>query len=374
MHTSAREGNDVCTVSVVVPCFNEAASLSEFHRRTSAACESVVGDDYEVIMVDDGSRDATWPVIEKLAATDARVVGVHLMRNHGHQLAATAGLAVSRGQRVMLIDADLQDPPELLSKMMELMDAGADVVYGKRASRAGENWFKITSATAFYEALARIVSVPIPTDTGDFRLMSRRVVDILLAMPERERFIRGMVSWIGGNQVPLSYARDPRTTGSSKYSLVMMINFAANAVTSFSIAPLRFSVWLGLFIACAAALLLTYTLVQWFNGNTVTGWTSIMTALCLFSGVQLLVLGILGEYVGRLLQESKGRPLYLIDTLLAAGQCHKLPPDFSRLSRADREKTVCMLRRPPRSEHVADGDTQSSLSATTARVDPPTQS
>lgn len=346
------EGKSVPAVSVVAPCYDEAAGLREFHQRVTAACKSAADNDYEIILVEDGSRDSTWQGIEELAASDDRLVGVRLMRNYGHQLASTAGLAVSRGRRVMLIDADLQDPPELLGKMMELMDAGADVVYGKRASRAGESWLKIASAIAFYRSLAKIVTIPIPSDTGDFRLMSRRVVDILLAMPERERFIRGMVSWIGGKQVPLWYDRAPRSAGKSKYSLVKMINLAADAVTSFSIAPLRFALWLGLFVVLTAALLLAYTLLQWFIGNTVPGWTSIMTVLCLFAGVQLLVLGIIGEYVGRLLQESKARPLYVIDSILAAGRNYAVPFEFSRLSSSER----VALTKELASEHAKLGE------------------
>jgi dolichol-phosphate mannosyltransferase len=233
-------------LSVVAPCFNEQSCLREFHRRTSGACRRVAGDDYEIVLVDDGSRDGTWQIIQSLSETDSHVVGVHLMRNHGHQLAATAGLCAARGQRVMLIDADLQDPPELLAGMMQRMDQGADVVYGRRTARDGESWFKKASAAGFYRLLSRLANVPIPQDTGDFRLMRRRVVDALLAMPERERFLRGMVSWIGGNQVPFDYARDARHAGRTKYSLGKMLRFGTDAVTSFSIAPLRFAVWLGL--------------------------------------------------------------------------------------------------------------------------------
>lgn len=315
-------------LSVVAPCFNEQDCLQEFYRRATAACVGVVGGDYEMILVDDGSRDDTWVVIEALSHSDSRVVGVHLMRNHGHQLATTAGLFVARGARVMLVDVDLQDPPELLASMMEKMDGGADVVYGRRTLRGGESWFKKASAATFYRLLSRIANVPIPEDTGDFRLMRRRVVDMLLAMPERERFLRGMVSWIGGRQVPVDYARDPRHAGQTKYSLGKMLRFGTDAVTSFSIAPLRFAVWLGLTIAGLAMLLLVYSIWRWLSGDVVTGWTSIVTAIALFSGVQLLVLGIMGEYLGRLVQESKGRPLFLIDSVSIAGRNHCMPADF----------------------------------------------
>jgi dolichol-phosphate mannosyltransferase len=341
-------------LSVVAPCYNEEEGLPAFHHRASAACRAAVGDDYEIVLVDDGSSDGTWAAIEHLSAADPRIVGVRLMRNHGHQLAATAGLAVARGGRILLIDADLQDPPELLADMSALMDAGADVVYGKRKTREGESWFKTASAAAFYRLLSRLAHVPIPEDTGDFRLMSRRVVDVLLAMPERERFIRGMVSWIGGRQVPLYYERKARFAGSTKYRLAKMARFAADAITSFSIVPLQLAVWLGLIVAGIAALLLVYTIWQWLAGNVVAGWSSTMTAIALFAGVQLIVLGIIGEYLGRLVQEAKGRPLFLIDRIATGGTDHPVPLEFSRMSRTQRAELLAefaMEQRPP--EHPA---------------------
>jgi dolichol-phosphate mannosyltransferase len=332
-----------CALSVVAPCYNEQAGLAEFHRRASAAARAAAGEAHEIVLVDDGSSDGTWDAIEALSAADGHVVGVRLMRNHGHQLAATAGLAVARGARILLIDSDLQDPPELISQMMALMDAGADVVYGKRTLREGESWFKTASAAAFYRLLSRLANVPIPEDTGDFRLMSRRVVDVLLAMPERERFIRGMVSWIGGRQVPLHYERKARFAGSTKYELARMLRFAADAITSFSIVPLRLAVWLGLIVAGIAALLLVYTVWQWTNGHVVAGWSSTMTAIALFAGVQLIVLGIIGEYLGRLVHEAKGRPLFLIDRIAANGRSQSVPFEFSRLSRTAREEVLTRL-------------------------------
>jgi glycosyltransferase involved in cell wall biosynthesis len=344
------EGSDAAAdkaaieLSVVAPCFNEEQGLPEFYRRTTAACQSTVGDSYEIVLVDDGSADRTWQLIQGISRADPRLIGVHLMRNHGHQLAATAGLAVARGPRILLIDADLQDPPELIGQMMRLMDGGADVVYGKRAVREGETWFKRTSAATFYRLLSLIANVQIPEDTGDFRLMRRRVVDVLLAMPERERFIRGMVSWIGGQQTPLVYNRDARHAGSSKYSLAKMFRFAADAITSFSIAPLRFAVWLGLIVAGLATLLLAYTIFRWLGGDVVAGWSSIMTAIALFAGVQLLVLGIIGEYLGRLVQETKGRPLFLIDSIEAGGHNRPVPLHFSQMPRQAQERLLQLLR------------------------------
>jgi glycosyltransferase involved in cell wall biosynthesis len=353
-------------LSVVSPCYNEQESLPELHRRVTAACWSVVGADYEIVLVDDGSADHTWEIIQALSQADQRVVGVHLMRNHGHQLAATAGLSVSRGRRILLIDADLQDPPELVGQMMELMDRGADVVYGKRAAREGETWFKRASAAAFYRLLSRVANVPIPEDTGDFRLMHRRVVDVLLAMPERERFIRGMVSWIGGRQLPLVYARDPRRAGNSKYTLAKMLRFAADAVTSFSIVPLRFAVWLGVAVAGLATLLLAYTIWRWMSGDVVVGWASTMAAIALFAGVQLLVLGIIGEYLGRLVQEAKGRPLFLINSISAGGRSHALPLQFSQMPRNVQKHLLQLLTASAARDPLQGGTAQAAIGPATA--------
>jgi glycosyltransferase involved in cell wall biosynthesis len=325
-------------VSIVAPCYNEADCLGEFHRRAAAAAQMNCDEAYEIVLVDDGSRDNTWDLIAGIATADPHVVGVRLMRNHGHQLAASAGLALARGQRVMLIDADLQDPPELLAPMMKLMDGGADVVFGQRGARHAESWFKKASASGFYRLLSRLAAVPIPRDTGDFRLMRRRVVDALVAMPERQRFIRGLVSWIGGRQVALVYERQARHAGSSKYPLRRMIRFAVDAITGFSIGPLRAATYLGLAAASLALLLMGYTLWQWVAGDTVAGWSSVMTAIVLFGAVQLIVLGIQGEYVGRLFQEAKARPLFLIDTVMAESTERALPMEFCTMApRAQRE-------------------------------------
>lgn len=322
---------DELLLSVVAPCFNEADGVNEFHRRAAKAAESVAGSAFEIVLVDDGSTDGTWDVIGALGRADPRVVGVLLMRNHGHQAAASAGLALARGRRVLLIDADLQDPPELLEAMMRRMDAGAEVVYGQRTARQGETWVKKASAVAFYRLLSRLTATPIPRNTGDFRLMSRRVVDALSAMPERQRFIRGMVSWIGGSQVPIPYERQPRHVGATKYPLRKMVRFALDAITSFSTVPLRLASYLGLLAAAMSIVLLAYTLAGWVKGEAVVGWPSIMTAVTLFGAVQLLVLGVMGEYLGRLFQEAKGRPLFLVDRVMARGAEHSLPAEFSTM-------------------------------------------
>ena len=231
-------------LSVVAPCYNEQEVLPEFLRRIGAVLDKAAGV-AEVVLVDDGSRDRTWDVMTAAAAADRRIVAVRLMRNHGHQLALTAGLSVCRGERILIIDADLQDPPELLPDMMALMDQGADVVYGQRRQRDGESLFKRATAAGFYRLINRLTDVDIPADAGDFRLVTRRVLDLLLAMPERHRFIRGMVAWIGGRQVPLIYDRHARAAGESKYPLSKMIRFAADAITAFSVVPLMASMTIG---------------------------------------------------------------------------------------------------------------------------------
>jgi glycosyltransferase involved in cell wall biosynthesis len=299
-------------LSVVAPCFNEQEVLPEFVRRVGTVLDAV-GDSSEIVLVDDGSRDATWQVMKEAAGRDPRVVAVRLMRNHGHQLALTAGLSVCRGERILVIDADLQDPPELLPDMMALMDQqGADVVYGQRRQRDGESLFKRATAAAFYRLIGHMTDVDIPLDAGDFRLMTRRVLDLLLGMPERHRFIRGMVAWIGGKQVPLLYDRKPRLAGESKYPLAKMVRFAADAITAFSVVPLMASMTIGWVMAAVGFAFFVYSMVGWALGMNLPGWTSLMAAVGLLGGMQFLMLGIIGAYLGRLYDQAKGRPLFLI--------------------------------------------------------------
>lgn len=298
-------------LSVVAPCFNEEGVLPEFVRRVGAVLDGV-GGAAEIVLVDDGSRDGTWAAIGAAAARDPRVVGVRLMRNHGHQLALTAGLTICRGERVMIIDADLQDPPELLPDMIALMEQGADVVYGQRRMREGESLFKRASAAAFYRLIGRLTDVEIPPDTGDFRLMTRRVLDLLLAMPERHRFIRGMVAWIGGRQVPLPYDRKARAAGETKYPLFKMVRFAVDAITAFSVVPLMASMTIGWIMAAVGFAFFVYSIVGYLLDYNLPGWTSLMAAMGLLGGMQFLMLGIIGAYLGRLYDQSKGRPLFMI--------------------------------------------------------------
>ncbi len=302
-------------LSVVAPCFNEEGVLPEFVKRVGAVLDKV-GGTAEIVLVDDGSRDRTWAVMGEAAARDPRVVAVRLMRNHGHQLALTAGLSVCRGERVMIIDADLQDPPELLPDMIALMDQGADVVYGQRRVREGESLFKRATAAAFYRVIGRLTDVEIPPDAGDFRLMTRRVLDLLLAMPERHRFIRGMVAWIGGKQVPLQYDRKARVAGETKYPLTKMVRFAIDAITAFSVVPLMASMTIGWIMAAVGFAFFVYSIIGFVLGYNLPGWTSLMAAIGLLGGMQFLMLGIIGAYLGRLYDQNKGRPLFMIRDII----------------------------------------------------------
>lgn len=304
-------------LSIVAPCYNEEAGLEEFHRRMTGAAQDTVGSDYELILLNDGSTDRTWPIMADLVRRDPHVVAVNLSRRHGHQLAITAGLYTCRGDRILTIDSDLQDPPELLGEMWRLMEsAAADVVYGLRRQRAGESALKRGTAALFYRLMKRVGHADLPVDAGDFRLMTRRVLDILNGMPEQHRFIRGMVSWIGLRQIPLAYDRAPRQSGASNYPLAKMVGLAFDALTSFSIMPLRLASFLGLALGCLSLLMLGYTLGSWAIGRVVEGWTSLLTVVLILGSTQLILFGLLGEYVGRLYLETKRRPLFVIDQVL----------------------------------------------------------
>jgi dolichol-phosphate mannosyltransferase len=314
-------------VSVVAPCFNEEASLPEFVRRMAAACEAVSLDDYELILVNDGSSDQTWPCIRALATAHSQIAGLNLSRNHGHQLAVSAGLGHARGERILVIDSDLQDPPELLGALMARMDEGFDVVYGRRRSRASESTVKLVTAYLYYRVLRSLAQVEIPSDTGDFRLMSRRIVDRLNEMPEQDRFLRGMVAWLGGAQTELLYDRAPRFAGKTGYNLAKMVRLALAGVTSFSILPLRLASLMALFGGAAAFVTAIYVLVGFIVGRTEPGWTSLALIVIFFSTIQLACLGILGAYVGRIFLQVKGRPLYLIDEIITSKSATPSPAE-----------------------------------------------
>jgi dolichol-phosphate mannosyltransferase len=299
-------------VSVIVPCFNEEALIVESHGRLKAVMDEIAPW-YELIFIDDGSKDSTLALLKDIQARDPNVRVLALSRNFGHQLAVTAGLDYACGDAVVIIDADLQDPPEVIEQMMDAWRVGNDVVYGQRTGRDGESFFKLVTAKYFYRVLQAISDVPIPRDTGDFRLMDRRVVDAVRSMPEHDRFLRGMVAWTGFRQMALPYHRAPRAAGTTKYSLIRMLRFATDGILSFSAAPLRLAIWLGL-LTCAMAMVgIFYALaMRAFTDTWVPGWTLAFVAMSFIGGVQLVVLGIIGEYVGRIYGETKRRPLYLI--------------------------------------------------------------
>ena len=306
-------------LSLVVPCYNEADGLGELLRRTTTAAEAEFGDSYEIVLVDDGSADETWSKISEAADRDGHIVGVKLARNHGHQIALTAGLHVARGERVFVIDADLQDPPELIGPMHQVMQSEqADVVYGRRRTRSGETPFKKMSASIFYRLLARTTVAEIPKDTGDFRLMTRRIAKLIAEMPEQDRFIRGMVAWLGYKQVPFDYERDARFAGSTKYPFKKMLLFAVDAFVGFSMVPLRIAAYIAALLFALVIVGLIYTIIVYVTSDTVQGWTSLMLLILLVSGVQLAALAVIGEYVGRTYLSTKQRPLFLIDEIKIA--------------------------------------------------------
>ncbi|QPF85700.1 glycosyltransferase family 2 protein [Bradyrhizobium genosp. L] len=308
--------SDTLPLSIVVPCFNEELGLDELARRCCASASAVVGEDYELVLVDDGSSDGTWPTITRLLAQYPRIVALKLSRNFGHQVALTAGLSAVRGQAILVIDADLQDPPELLGDMLKVMrEKGADVVYGQRKSRAGDSWFKTTTASLFYRMLERATDIMIPVDTGDFRLMSRRVSDLIASMPERDRFIRGMVASVGFKQIAFPYDRQARFAGTTKYPLSKMIRFASDAFLGYSMVLLRFSSVAALAMLLALVVVAGYSLYSWAYLEVVPGWTSLMITIIMVSFFQLVALSVIGEYVGRIYLSSKERPLFIVDAV-----------------------------------------------------------
>ncbi|MHB1187317.1 glycosyltransferase family 2 protein [Thiobacillus sp.] len=308
-------------LSVVIPCFNEEEVIGETVKRLNAFCSELVNLDVELIFVDDGSHDRTPELLRSFAAEDSRIRLILFARNFGHQIAVTAGIDAASGDAVVLIDADLQDPPEVVHEMIAKWREGYDVVYGTRTERPGESAFKRATARGFYRLLNRLSDVPIPLDTGDFRLMSRSVVDTLNAMPERDRFVRGMVSWVGFKQIALPYKRAARFAGESKYPLRKMLRFATDGILSFSTKPLQVSVGLGMLCAALALAGILYALaLRLFTNMWVEGWTALMIAVLFIGGVQLISVGILGEYVGRIYSEVKNRPLYIVQEYVGFNQ------------------------------------------------------
>lgn len=318
---AVRRGPDA-TLSVVVPVYNEADNVGELLRRITQAVHGLSQPPaaYEVILVDDGSRDATFEKLQAAAHDDPHLRIVSLSRNFGHQIAATAGLDASRGDAVVLMDGDLQDPPELIDEFLVKFRQGYDVVFATRRRRAGESRFKLFTAALFYRIIRRLTNVSIPVDTGDFRLMSSRVVAALRNSRERHRFIRGLVSWVGFRQTGIEYDRAERFSGSSKYPVSKMFKFALDGITAFSEIPLRLATWFGFVVSIVGFLVALYEVgLHVFTGYNLPGYTSTIFAILFLGGVQLITIGILGEYVGRIYDEIKGRPLYLVAENVGSG-------------------------------------------------------
>jgi dolichol-phosphate mannosyltransferase len=298
-------------LSVIVPCYNEQEVIAVTHDRLSAALRAITPD-FEIIYVDDGSRDRTAEMLRDIQAGSPKARVIRLSRNFGHQIAVTAGIERARGQAVVLIDADLQDPPEVIADMVAQWRSGYHVVYGQRAERSGETHFKLWTARAFYRLINRLSEVPIPLDTGDFRLMDRRVVDALNRLREKHRLLRAMTSWVGFKQIAVPYARAERFAGESKYPLRKMLGLALDGIVSFSAVPLKLVTMVGLAFSALSVLGILYAVAQrlWSN-NWVPGWTILFIAVMLIGGLQFIFLGVMGEYIGRIYSEAKNRPLYL---------------------------------------------------------------
>ncbi len=305
---------DPHSLSLVIPCYNEEEVLPELRRRLQELVKQY-SCPVEVVLVDDGSKDATWLLIQQYAREDGFVKAIRLSRNFGHQTAITCGLDQTRGEVVVILDADLQDPPELIPAMIAEWRDGYDVVYGQRRVRHGESLAKKFFAYSFYRIFEKIAGLKVPRDTGDFRLMDRRAVDALQSLRERHRFVRGMVSWIGYHQKALPYDRPERFAGVTKYPFRKSLFLAIDAITSFTYAPLRLASYLGVATSLLAFLYIVVVVLLKILGISFPGYTSIMASILLLGGVQLTVLGILGEYVGRIFEQGQGRPLYLIDTI-----------------------------------------------------------
>lgn len=299
--------------SFIVPVYNEEATLNELYRRLSAVMDRMDGP-VELLLINDGSRDRSLELMRAVRERDPRVCYVSFARNFGHQIAVTAGLNFARGQVVVILDADLQDPPELIPDMVEQWQQGYEVVYAQRTQRRKEGWFKRFTAYAFYRILKQLADVDIPTDTGDFCLMDRRVVDVLNAMPERNRYIRGLRSWIGFRQTAVRFERDPRFAGDVKYTFSKSLSLAINGLVSFSKVPLRISTYVGLFSALVAIVMVILVLYWRFflPVSPLTGYATIAAAIFFLGAVQLFSIGILGEYIGRIYEEVKNRPLYTL--------------------------------------------------------------
>jgi dolichol-phosphate mannosyltransferase len=310
---SRRTDADIPSISLIIPVYNEVEVLPTLYHRLTRVMEGLA-EPYEILFVDDGSDDGSLALLRELRAGDARVKLLGLSRNFGHQIAITAGLDHSSGHAAVVLDADLQDPPEVIPQLVEQWRKGYDIVYAVRQKRHGEGVFKLATAAAFYRLLRRLTSTEIPVDAGDFRLMSRRAVDTLTSLRERSRFIRGLASWIGFRQTSVLYVRDMRYAGTTKFPLKKMVRFAFNGLLSFSSVPLQLASYLGFIVSCVSFVYIAYAVwLKLFTDRTILGWASVMVAVLFLGGVQLLCLGIVGEYIGRIYEEVKQRPLYIVE-------------------------------------------------------------
>ncbi|MDP4096516.1 glycosyltransferase family 2 protein [Paenibacillus sp. P96] len=297
-------------ISLVVPMYNESDNIGYFYERITSVLTDYI---FEIICINDGSKDSTLNKLNELASKDKRVKVIDLSRNFGKEVAMSAGLKYAQGDIIIPIDADLQDPPELIPDMIEKWQEGYDVVYATRIIREGETFFKKATASIFYKFIRKITKIDIPADTGDFRLMSRQVVDAVNALPESHRFMKGLFSWVGFRQISIPYQREPRFAGKTNFNYWKLWNFAIEGITSFSFAPLQISMYMGFLVSIAALIYAFYLVVDTLLfGNSVPGYPSLMVAILFFGGVQLITLGVIGEYVGRIYGETKRRPLFLV--------------------------------------------------------------
>ncbi len=300
-------------LSIIIPIYNEQGNIDRLINRLKGVV-SQLNIDCEYIFINDGSKDDSIHIIKNLAKLDQTIKFINFSRNFGHQIAVTAGLDKAKGDRIVIIDADLQDPPELIIEMYRKMDEGFEVVYAKRAARKGESWMKKFTARMFYRILKSITSVNIPVDTGDFRIMDRKIVDVLKQMPEQQKFLRGQISWIGFNQTYVEYERDERFAGETGYTYKKMIRFALDGITSFSNFPLKFATICGFVVSGIAFIVMLYALYSRFiSKDYIEGWTSIIISVLFLGGIQLISIGIIGEYISRLSSNVRNRPLYIIN-------------------------------------------------------------
>ncbi|MDP4115810.1 MAG: glycosyltransferase family 2 protein [Bacteroidota bacterium] len=305
--------NNEIQYSIIVPLYNEELVVNEAYKRLKAVMD-YTRESYEIIFVNDGSKDRTVEMTRKICKKDKNIKLLSFSRNFGHQVAITAGMNNSSGNAVIVIDADLQDPPEVMLKMIEKWKQGFDVVYGKRLKRKGETFFKKTTAKLFYRTLKSMTDINMPVDAGDFRLIDRKVCDALKSIPERNRYVRGLISWLGFKQTGVEFIREERFAGETKYPLKKMVKFASDALTSFSYKPLKLATYIGAIISVFSFLYMVFILFEkMFTEFTVQGWTFIVALSLLFNGLMFIMLGIIGEYIGRIYDEAKGRPLYIID-------------------------------------------------------------